>query len=118
MQKDSQFWEDISRMASGAAGTMLGAKQEVEALFRAQAETFLRNMQLVTREEYEAQHAMLAKAREQQEQLSARVEVLEAQLGITPPEHAPSPEAHTAAQDDAPSHKAGEPDTSESSSNA
>jgi BMFP domain-containing protein YqiC len=55
--------------------------QEVETLFRAQAEKFLRNMDVVTREEFEAIKEMAAKARDENDRLSARIAELEKKLG-------------------------------------
>jgi BMFP domain-containing protein YqiC len=47
---------------------------------RAQGERMLRDMDVVSREEFEAVKAMAAKAREENDALSARLAALEAQL--------------------------------------
>jgi BMFP domain-containing protein YqiC len=80
MQSQNRFFDDMARMASGAAGALSGMRSEVEARFREQLERILAGMNLVNREEFEATKAMAAKAREEQELLSRRVEVLEARL--------------------------------------
>lgn len=78
MQKDSKFFDDMARMMSGAAGTMFDAKRELEQQFSAQIEKFLLKMNFVSREEFEVVRAMAQKAREENEELRARIEALEA----------------------------------------
>lgn len=80
MQTRNPIFDDIARVFSGAVGAASGMRSEVEARIRAQLERLLADMDLVTREEYEAVEAMAAKAREEQEALAARVAALEAQL--------------------------------------
>lgn len=80
MQKDHKFFEDIARMASSAGGTLMGMKQEVEAMVSAQVDKVLRRMDLVTRDDFNLVREMAAKARAEQEKLSARVAELEKQL--------------------------------------
>jgi BMFP domain-containing protein YqiC len=63
-------------------------RREVETLFRAQAERLMRELDVVTREEFEAVKEMARLAREQNEALQARVAALEAKLagaGPAPP---------------------------------
>ena len=80
MQSQSRFFDDLARMASGAAGALTGVRGEIEARFRDQLERVLAGMDLVGREEFEAAKAMAAKAREEQEILLRRVEALETRL--------------------------------------
>lgn len=80
MQKDSKILDDLARMATGAAGSLLDAKRELEGYVSAQLERVLAKMQLVTREEYETTQAMLAKAREDQEELKERLRRIEQKL--------------------------------------
>jgi len=63
-----------------AAGAADGLKREVDTLMRAQGERFLRNMDVVQREEFEAVKAMAEKARAENEKLEARIAALEAQI--------------------------------------
>ncbi len=56
-------------------------REEIEARLRDQFERILSNMDLVTREEFDAVKAMAAKARAEQEDMAARLAALEAQLG-------------------------------------
>lgn len=80
MQVDNKFIDDLARVATGALGTLAGARQEVETRLREQFERFLANMDLVTREEFEVVQAMAVKAREEQETLAGRCALLEARL--------------------------------------
>jgi BMFP domain-containing protein YqiC len=80
MQSQGRFFDDLARMASGAAGALTGMRGEIEARFRDQLERVLAGMDLVGREEFEAAKAMAAKAREEQEILRCRVEALETRI--------------------------------------
>jgi BMFP domain-containing protein YqiC len=82
MQTDNRILDDLARVAGGALGALTGLKTEFEALFRQQFERILNDMNLVSREEFEAVKAMAAKARGEQEALAARVAELEAKLGV------------------------------------
>lgn len=80
MQKDNKFLDDLARMATGAAGSLLDVKRELEGYVSAQLEKTLVKMKLVTREEHETTQAMLAKAREEQEELKERLQKIEEKL--------------------------------------
>jgi len=85
MQTDNRFFDDMARMAGGALNALTGLKTEMEAMVRQQMEHFLGNMNLVRRDEFEAVQAMAAKAREEQDSLSARLADLEAKLAALKP---------------------------------
>ena len=70
--------DDLAKTATGAAGVLQSAKQEIEALARARLERLLDKMELVTRDEFEAVKAMAAKAREENAALAVRIAALEA----------------------------------------
>jgi|TARA_Y100000588_G_scaffold154599_1_gene168683 BMFP domain-containing protein YqiC len=80
MQVDNRFLDDLARVANGAVGALSGIREEVEAMVRQRAERLLADMDLVTREEFEAVKAVAAKARLEQEALEDRVATLEAAL--------------------------------------
>ena len=61
-----------------AAGAAQGAKREFDTVLRNQAEKFLRDMDLVKREEFEVVKDMARLAREENEALKARIAALEA----------------------------------------
>lgn len=77
MQKDNRFFEDLARLATGAAGNFMDAKREMDAWMHTQFEKFMAGMHFVTREEFDAVAGMLAKAREEQEDLKKRLQKLE-----------------------------------------
>ena len=78
MQSDNRFFDDAAKLAGGAIGTLTGLRREIEALARQQVERLLARMDLVTRDEFEAVKEMAAKARSEQEDLTARLAALEA----------------------------------------
>ena len=80
MQVDNRFLDDLARVANGAVGALSGVREEVEAMVRQRAERLLTDMDLVTREEFEAVKAVAAKVRLEQEALEDRVAPLEAAL--------------------------------------
>ena len=81
MQTQNRLLDDLARVATGALGVAAGMREEIEVRLRDQFERILSNMDLVTREEFDAVQAMAAKARAEQEDLTARLTTLEAQLG-------------------------------------
>lgn len=81
MQTENRFFDDFARLAGGAFNALGALKSEVEGQVRQQVEGLLARMKLVTREEFDAAQAMLVKAREEQEVLSARVAALEERIG-------------------------------------
>ncbi len=76
MIKDSILIDDITKMASAAAGSVLDMKREVEAMIQAKLESFLSRSALVTREEFEIVKAMAEKARTENEALKRELESL------------------------------------------
>ena len=78
MQSRNRILDDISQLMTNAAGVAQGVKDEAEAAFRARMERLLADMDLVTREEFDAVRDMAAKAREENERLEARIAALEA----------------------------------------
>jgi BMFP domain-containing protein YqiC len=81
MQTQNRLLDDLARVATGALGVAAGMRGEIEARLRDQFERILSNMELVSREEFDAVKAMAAKARSEQEDLAARLVALETQLG-------------------------------------
>ncbi|HLF59434.1 MAG TPA: accessory factor UbiK family protein [Alphaproteobacteria bacterium] len=81
MQTDNRILDDVARVTSGALGMLARVKDEIGVLVRQQLDNLLGNMELVSREEFEAVKETAAKARAEQEDLAARVAALEARLG-------------------------------------
>lgn len=80
MQTDNRLLDDLARMANGALNTLTNLREEVESRVRERVERLLAEMDLVTREEFEAAKAMAQKARTEQEELSAKLAALEQEL--------------------------------------
>ncbi|HWK34000.1 MAG TPA: accessory factor UbiK family protein [Hyphomicrobium sp.] len=79
-QSSNRFLDEFAKLMTDAAGAADGLRREAEQIFRSQGERFLREMDIVRREEFEAVKAMAEKARAENDRLEARVAVLEAQL--------------------------------------
>lgn len=60
-----------------AAGVASGVKREVDGVVKSQIERLLRDVDVVTREEFEAVREMAILAREDNEALKTRIESLE-----------------------------------------
>lgn len=80
MQTSSRFFDDFAKVASGAASTLTGVRQEIDGMVRQRFERLLTDLDLVTRDEFEAVRAIAANARAEQEALEQRVAQLEARL--------------------------------------
>ncbi len=79
-QTSNRIFDDFAKLMTDAAGAAEGMKNEAQSLFKSQAERFFREMDVVTREDFEAVKAMAQKAREENETLSKRISALEALL--------------------------------------
>jgi BMFP domain-containing protein YqiC len=83
MQSDNRLLDDLARVATGALGTLQGVRDEVTVRLRDQFERVLADLDIVSREEFDAVKAMAAEARTQNEALAARVAALETALATT-----------------------------------
>lgn len=83
MQTSNRLLDDLAKVASGAASTLAGVKDEINGLVRQQLERLLADLDLVSREEFEAVKATAATARTEQEKLEKRVVELEAKISAT-----------------------------------
>lgn len=79
-QTTNRVFDEFARLMTDAAGAAQGVRREMETLMRAQGERFLRDMDVVPREEFEAVKAMARKAREENDALAQRLDALEAEL--------------------------------------
>ena len=84
MQTSNRILDDLARVANGAVSTLVGIKNEIDALVRQRIERLLNDANVVPREEFDAVKAMAAKARTEQERLEKRIAGLEAKLGVKP----------------------------------
>lgn len=79
-QTNDRITAEFAKFMTDAAGLAQGLKREADTFVKTQAERFLADMELPTREEFEAVREMAQKAREENEALKARIEALEARL--------------------------------------
>ena len=79
-QTSNRILDEIARLMNDAAGVADGVRREVQTLVQTQMERVLRDMDVVTREEFEAVKEMAAKAREENERLAARLAEVEKKL--------------------------------------
>jgi len=71
-----RFLDDLAKVASGAVQSLGGIRGQVKSMVH----TFLGEMNMVTREEFERVEALAQKARERQVELEKRLAALEKQL--------------------------------------
>ena len=80
MQTQSSVFDDLARLMTGAMSMAQGASSEVKSYLRGQADRFAAEMDLVSRDEFEAVKALAASARAEADALAERVAALEAAL--------------------------------------
>jgi len=79
-QTSNKLFDELAKLMTDAAGAAQGARQEVESMIRSQGERVMREMDVVSREEFDAVKTMAVKAREQGQALEARINELEAKI--------------------------------------
>ena|ERR1700722_1374593 len=72
--------DDVMTLGGNLLGNMLGARGELKAQARQRLDRLARRLDLVSREEFDAAFAMLAKARAMQDELSERLSAIEVRL--------------------------------------
>ncbi|MCL7420094.1 MAG: accessory factor UbiK family protein [Methylobacter sp.] len=78
---DPKAFDDIaSRLAGAIPPGLNNLKEDLEKSFHAILQSALGKLDLVTREEFEVQKAVLAKTRSKLEELEKRVAAMEAQI--------------------------------------
>lgn len=85
MQSENRFFDDLSKIINGAAGTVAGVGREFESNARERAREWIGGLDFVSREEFEAVKTMAATAREQVEALEARLAALEGAAPVAKP---------------------------------
>ena len=83
----SRFFDELAKLMGNAAGAAQGLRREIDQLVKAQVERVLGDLDVVQREEFEAVREMAQRAREENEQLKARLDELKA--GNRPGKSAP-----------------------------
>ena len=77
MQTQSALFDEIAKLMTEAAGAADGVRREAETVMRSKLQRLLADMDVVTRDEFEAVKEMARLAREENEALKARLDVLE-----------------------------------------
>mgnify|MGYP000420315491 FL=1 len=80
MQTQSSVFDDLARLMTGAMGMAQGMGDEAKSFMRGQADRFVAEMDLVSRDEFEAVKQMAADARAEADALRERLTALEAAL--------------------------------------
>jgi BMFP domain-containing protein YqiC len=80
MQTENKLFEDLSKVATAALGTIAGVGREVEENARRRAREFVGGADAVDRDEFEAVKAVAMAAREEVELLKAELAKLRAQI--------------------------------------
>lgn len=88
----AKIMDDLAGMAGGAFSVLAGLRNEAEAIAKSQAEAMVRRLDLVKREELDAAMEVARRAREQAEDLEARVAALEQRLAALEAGSESSPE--------------------------
>ena len=83
MQSSNRFFDDLAKVATGAASTFTGIKSELETFVRQQFQRLLKDADLVKREEFEVIKSVAVKARTEQEKLEDRIKKLEDKLNLS-----------------------------------
>ena len=81
MQAENTIFDDLAKLMNSAAGTIAGVGREAEASARARAKEWIGGLDFVSREEFDAVKAMAAAARDENDALRARLDMLESKLG-------------------------------------
>ncbi len=92
MQSQNRIFEDLSKVATSAMGTMAGVGREVETMIRGRIKDAVGGLDMVGRDEFEAVKAMAATARADAEALKAELAALRATMAAAQasPAEAPS----------------------------
>ena len=84
MQNDNKLFEDLSKVATAAIGTLAGASREFSGAARERMKDFV-GASDISRDEFDAVKAMAATARAEVETLKAEVAALKAQIAEPAP---------------------------------
>ena len=80
MQTQGPIFDQMAKIMTEAAGAADGVRREAETVMRSQLQRLLSDMELVTREGFEAVKEMAAIARDENEALKAELAELRAKL--------------------------------------
>lgn len=77
MQSRNKILDDVSQLMTNAMGVAQGAREEAETAVKSIIDRWLADHDFVTREEFDAVKAMAQKAREENDNLKARLDAIE-----------------------------------------
>ena len=77
MQSRSKILDDVSQLMTNAMGVAQGAREEAETAIKSIIDRWLADHDFVTREEFDAVKATAQKAREENDNLKARLDAIE-----------------------------------------
>ena len=77
MQSRSKILDDVSQLMTNAMGVAQGAREEAETAIKSIIDRWLADHDFVTREEFDSVKAMAQKAREENDNLKARLDAIE-----------------------------------------
>jgi BMFP domain-containing protein YqiC len=77
MQSRNKILDDVSQLMTNAMGVAQGAREEAETAVKSVIDRWLADHDFVTREEFDAVKEMAQKAREENEDLRARLDNIE-----------------------------------------
>jgi BMFP domain-containing protein YqiC len=80
MQTQSSVFDDLAKLMTGAMGMAQGMREEAKGFLRSQADRLVAEMDLVSRDEFEAVKEMASQARAEAEALRGKMLELEAKL--------------------------------------
>jgi BMFP domain-containing protein YqiC len=83
MRDNRKLIDDMLALSGNILGNLLGARHEMKAQAKQRLDSLTRQLDLVTRREFDAAFAMLAKARTMQEELAERLTAVEAKLNLS-----------------------------------
>jgi BMFP domain-containing protein YqiC len=76
MQTTIKILDDIAKVGASLLGLAFGVKTELQQKLKAKGENLARDMNLVTRDEFEVVRSMAQKAREENEVLKEQIDKL------------------------------------------
>ena len=85
MQSQNRIFEDLSKVATSAMGTMAGVGREVETMIRGRIKDAVGGLDMVGRDEFEAVKAIAATARSDGDKLRAEIAELRAMMAAAAP---------------------------------
>jgi len=84
MQSENRLFDDFAKVLNGAAGTLAGVGREAEQSAKSRVREWVGGLDFVSREEFETVKAMAVAARDEADDLRARLDALEAQASADP----------------------------------